>query len=169
MSNSQNMKIANVEELYRKYGPAVLRRARAILRDEQAASDVMQEVFVQAIQQGGSFRGEASPMTWIYRITTNLCLNRIRDEGRRGQLLAENLPAEEEARPADAEDVATLKAILRKVPEELREIAVYYFVDQMSHDEIAALVKTSRRTVGNRLEEFRRVARLAADGEREVA
>ena len=40
-------------------------------------------------------------------------------------------------------------------PAELREIAIYYYVDEMSHDEIAALVGVSRRTVGNRLEEFR--------------
>ena len=157
------MNAAAIEALYRKYGPAVLRRARAILRDEQAGRDVMQEVFIQAIRESGAFRGEASPMTWIYRITTNLCLNRIRDEGRRAQLLAEHLPDEEEARPATAEQKVTLAAILRQVPDELREIAVYYYVDQMSHDEIAALVKVSRRTVGNRLDEFRRVARAAAE------
>lgn len=160
------MNAAQVEELYRRYGSTVLRRARAILRDEQAARDVMQEVFVQAIQERGSFRGEASPMTWVYRITTNLCLNRIRDEGRRRQLLAERAEEVDEARPADAEDKATLARILRRVPEELREIAVYRWVDHMTQDEIAAIVKTSRRTVGNRLEEFRRLA-LAAAGERE--
>lgn len=158
------MNAAAIEALYRKYGPAVLRRARAILRDEQAARDVMQEVFIQAIRESGAFRGEASPMTWIYRITTNLCLNRIRDEGRRAQLLAENLPdPDEEVKQATAEQRATLAAILRQVPEGLREIAVYHFVDGMSHDEIAALVKVSRRTVGNRLDEFRRVARAAAE------
>ena len=162
------MNAAAIEMLYRKYGPAVLRRARALLRDEQAARDLMQEVFVQAIREGERFRGEASPMTWIYRITTNLCLNRIRDESRRAQLLAENLPDPDEAREATAEQRATLASILRRVPEELREIAVYYSADQMSHDEIAALVKSSRRTVGNRLDEFRRLARAAADARAEV-
>ncbi len=164
------MNATAIEALYRKYGPAVLRRARAILRDEQAARDVMQEVFIQAIQEGGAFRGDASPMTWIYRITTNLCLNRIRDEGRRAELLAENYVVDEEpVRPATAEQKVTLAAILRRVPDELREIAVYYYVDQMSHDEIAQLVKTSRRTVGNRLDEFRKVARAAAEPRLEVA
>lgn len=163
------MNAAAIEELYRKYGPAVLRRARAILRDEQAARDVMQEVFVLALQEGGAFRSEASPMTWFYRIATNLCLNRIRDGGRRAQLLAENYGGREEAAETTTEDRVTLAAILRQVPEELREIAVYHYVDQMSHEEIAALVKTSRRTVGNRLEEFRRVARAAAEHRVEVA
>ncbi|AKU91152.1 RNA polymerase sigma factor [Vulgatibacter incomptus] len=157
-----------IDELYRRYGPAVLRRARAILRDEQGARDVLQEVFIRAIEEGGSFRGESSPMTWMYRITTNLCLNRIRDEGRRARLLDEHVARDEEARPATADERLTLARILRRVPDGLREIAVYYYVDQMSHDEIAALVKTSRRTVGNRLEEFRRLALAAAEPVAEV-
>lgn len=163
------MEAKAIEALYRTYGPAVLRRARAILRDEQAARDVLQEVFVQAIQESGAFRGDASPMTWIYRITTNLCLNRIRDSGRRSKLLAENVSPEEEARSCTTEERVTLAAILSKVPEHLREIAVYHYVDQMSHDEIAAVIKTSRRTVGNRLEEFRKLARAAAEPQVEVA
>ena len=162
------MNAHQVEELYRRYGPTVLRRARAILRDEHAARDVLQEAFLLAIQER-SFRGEASPMTWLYRITTNLCLNRIRDEGRRKELLAARGEEVEEARPADAEGKATLAQLLRNVPDELREIAVYRWVDHMTQDEIAAIVKTSRRTVGNRLEEFRRLAQAAAGVREEVA
>ncbi len=163
------MNAPEVEELYRRYGPAVLRRARAILRDEPAAHDVLQEVFVRAIQERGSFRGEASPMTWVYRITTNLCLNRIRDEGRRQELLAAHAEGRDEALPPDAEKQATVAQLLRQVPDELREIAIYRWVDHLTQDEIAAIVKTSRRTVGNRLEEFRRLALAAAGAGEEVA
>lgn len=162
------MNAHEVEELYRRYGPTVLRRARAILRDEHAARDVLQETFLLAIQER-SFRGEASPMTWLYRITTNLCLNRIRDEGRRSELLAARGEELEEARPADAEGKTTLAQLLRNVPDELREIAIYRWVDHMTQEEIAAIVKTSRRTVGNRLEEFRRLAQEAAGVREEVA
>ena len=59
------MDAATIDELYRRYGPVVLRRARAILGDEEMARDVLQEVFVRVVEQKGSFRGEASPMTWI--------------------------------------------------------------------------------------------------------
>jgi RNA polymerase sigma-70 factor (ECF subfamily) len=47
-----------------------------------------------------------------------------------------------------------VKKILREVPEDLQEIAIYYYVDEMSHEEIAAIVGVSRRTVGNRLATF---------------
>jgi len=63
-------------------------------------------------------------MTCSYRITTNLCLNRIRDERRRAELLAENHRPGEEAQAPSAEARATLAAILEQVPDELREIDV---------------------------------------------
>lgn len=155
------MEIAAIEELYRKHGAMVLRRTRSILGDEAAARDAMQDVFVQAIQEGNAFRGDASPVTWLYRIATNLCLNRIRDGARRRQLLAENAPAAEAEDGPTPEDRMTLAAVLARVPEELREIAVCYHVDQMNQDEIAVLLGVSRRTVGNRLEAFRAAAKAA--------
>ena len=154
------MELGPIEALYAHYGPSVLRRARAILGEEQAARDAMQEVFIRAIRERASFRGESSPMTWLYRITTNFCLNKIRDASRRRELLAEQgAPAADLAREASAEDKAAVAHLLARVPDELRELAVYYWIDEMNQDEIAELTGVSRRTVGNRLDEFRRVAR----------
>lgn len=156
------MELAPIEELYAKYGPMVLRRARGILGEEQAARDAMQEVFLRALRERASFRGEASPVTWLYRITTNFCLNKIRDGARRRELMDQQGPASEASPEASPEDRQTLAAILLRVPEELREIAIYYWVDEMNQDEIAEMVGVSRRTVGNRLEEFKTLARAAA-------
>lgn len=161
------MDASTIDELYRRYGPVVLRRARAILGNEDMARDLLQEVFVKVVEQKGRFRGEASPMTWIYRITTNLCLNRLRDGLRRDELLRERGSPLRVVEPTTDERL-TLAAILRKVPEELWTIAVYHHVDRMSHAEIAEILGVSRRTVGNRLEEFRRRA-LAALTPMEVA
>ncbi len=150
-----------VEALYRQHGPMVLRRARRILGNEQAAQDAMQEVFVRAIKAGAEFRGDSSPTTWLYRVTTNHCLNVIRDGARRRELLREGLAKPEaiETRPEDRLDVSK---ILAQLPAELQDIAVYYFVDQMNQAEIAEMIGVSRRTIGNRLEEFRRLATEAA-------
>lgn len=153
-----------IEELYARHGAMVLRRARAILGEEQAARDAMQEVFVRAFRERDGFRGEASPVTWLYQITTNLCLNKIRDSARQRELLARQGAPSEEAGEASPEMKATLAAILRRVPDALREIAVYYYVDEMNQDEIAELLGVSRRTVGNRLEEFKAAALAAAGG-----
>jgi RNA polymerase sigma-70 factor (ECF subfamily) len=159
------MELGPIEDLYRRYGAMVLRRARRILGEEEAARDAMQEVFVKVMRERESFRGEASPVTWLYQVTTNLCLNKIRDAARRRALLAENVTHGEAATPEAApEDRTAVAAMLASLPEELREIAVYYYVDEMNQDEIADVMKVSRRTVGNRLEEFRVVAKAALEG-----
>jgi RNA polymerase sigma factor (sigma-70 family) len=157
-----------MDALYRRWGPMVLRRARAILGDEQAARDTMQEVFLRALGDSARFRHEASPVTWLYRATTNLCLNVLRDGARRQRLMALQTPHAPPAGPLP-EDKVALAAVLRQVPESLREIAVYYYLDQMNQDEIAEVCGVSRRTVGNRLEEFRALAREAAGPLQEVA
>ena len=154
-----------IEELYRRHGAMVLRRARRILGEEEAARDAMQEVFVKVMRERDSFRGEASPVTWLYRVTTNLCLNRIRDAARRRALLAENAPPPAQAAvDAGPEEKSAVATMLRSLPEELREIAVYYYVDEMNQDEIAEVLGVSRRTVGNRLDEFRVIAKAALEG-----
>ena len=148
---------AALEELYRRYGASVLRRARRLLRDEAAARDAMHDVFLKAWRAGEAFRNEASPMTWLYHITTNHCLNQIRDEQRRRELLAERDVSERPGcTPSSADQQVLVGELLERIPESLRSIAVYYFLDQMSHDEIAAIVGTSRRTIGYRIEELRR-------------
>lgn len=156
------------EALYAKYGGLVLRRARAMLGDEHLARDAAQEVFLKVVRSFGEFRAEASPITYLYRVTTNHCLNVVRDRQRRGEVAQD---ADEAGEPnVSLDERLTLSAVLARVPEALREVAVYFYLDQLSHEEIAALCGVSRRTVGNRLVEFHEAARLAAsDLEKKVA
>jgi RNA polymerase sigma factor (sigma-70 family) len=69
------------QDIYRRYGAVVYRRARRMLGDEQAAKDVCQEVFLRLFRSLPEFE-RASPVTWLYKVTTNHCLNLIRDEQR---------------------------------------------------------------------------------------
>jgi RNA polymerase sigma-70 factor (ECF subfamily) len=148
-------------ELYRVYGPLVLRRARALLGEEQAARDAAHDVFVKVLGAFSEFRNEASPVTWLYRATTNHCLNMLRAKLRRPEVQRDDHDALA-SESISVADRMTLTTVLARVPEHLREIAVYYYLDQMSHEEIAGLTGLSRRTVGNRLVEFHTAARFAA-------
>lgn len=152
-----------IEALYRKYGALVHRRAVAILGDAHEGHDVVQEVFINVLRAPGAFRGEASPVTYLYNAATNVCLRRLRDGSRRGALLEQHVSKEEpHTEGSQAEDAVTLASVLRQVPDDLREIAVLYFVDEMSQDEIAERLGVARRTVGNRLDAFRAAAQKAA-------
>jgi RNA polymerase sigma-70 factor (ECF subfamily) len=147
------MERERLEALYRKHGKMVFRRARALLGDTQAARDAVQDIFLRALRARAEFEHAASPVAWLCKVTTNHCLNRLRDADRRRELL-ELQPPPVEAIPS-AEPRLAVADLLRRLPHELSEIAVYYYMDQMNQDEIAELLGVSRRTVGNRLDEFR--------------
>jgi RNA polymerase sigma factor (sigma-70 family) len=70
-----------------------------------------------------------------------------------------------------AEDRVGVEELLKQLPRELAEVAIYYYVDQMNQDEIATLLGISERTVRNRLRDFRAAARerLDPESEEEVA
>lgn len=172
---------ATIGELYDAHGAAVFRRCRDILGDEQAALDATQDVFVKALAVGGGFRGEASPTTWLYRITTNLCLNRLRDQrGRRAKLEGARGDAEGDGEASgavfgsglpssrDMERRALVRSLLEQADGEARQVAIAYYFDGLTHEEIGDLMGLSRPTVRKRLEDFtaraRRQLGLKGDG-----
>jgi len=71
----------DVESFYERYGPMVLRRCRALLRDDAKAQDGVQDVFVALLRHQDRLSKEA-PSALLLRIATNVCLNRLRTERR---------------------------------------------------------------------------------------
>ncbi len=145
----------NLARLYERYGGGVFQRACRLLGDSQAAKDACHEVFMRLHQARPDF-SLTSPVTWLYRVTTNHCLNVIRDRTRQQGLLERNR--------RDDRAVAApvpLERLLEGIPAELHEVALYYHVDEMTQDEIALVLGISQRTVSNRLSAFRNLARVA--------
>jgi len=137
-----------VDALYRRYAGLVLRRARRILGDDQLARDICQDVFVQLVRAGGTW-DTPSPVGWLYRTTTNCCLNLIRGT-RRWRDFLRRLPPPQPITPP-----LSTQLVLRGIPERLHEIAIYYGLDDMSQDEIAMVLGLSQKTVSNRIRELR--------------
>jgi len=162
-----------VESLYRLHGPMVFRRARVLLGNEDQAWDVVQEVFSRALRSRSEFRHGAAPTTWLYRITTNAAFNKLRDEGRRrgkmADLAASSPPGAHASSGVTPELRLLLAEVLRRIPTQLCEIAVYYHVDRMNQDEIATVIGTSRKTVGNRLRQFHAMAQELLGLEKEAS
>lgn len=138
----------DLDRLYRQYGALVLRRARRILADEQLAQDVCQDVFIQLLRTGNSWE-VPSRIGWLFRTTTNCCLNLIRGT-RRWRTFLRLLPPPPPVTPS-----LPAQLLLRGIPERLQEIAIFYGLDQMSQEEIALVLGLSQKTVSNRIRELR--------------
>jgi RNA polymerase sigma-70 factor (ECF subfamily) len=138
-----------LDQVYRAHGHAVLRRARRLMRDDDDAWDVVQDVFLAIHRHPERFEARSSIATYLYAATTHACLTRIRDGRNRTRLLA--LEAAGPARPAAARgETRTLACeILAALADDDAALAVYLFVDELTHDEIADLLGCSRRHVGD--------------------
>ena len=146
----------DIEQAYAKYGPSVLRRARALLGNDEDAREMVHEIFMGLLESPGQFQGRSALATWLYSATTHRCLNRIRDRKNQSRLLREHaLPASPEGGATSASatsDGITLRRLLAALPEELAAVAVYHYLDEMTQQEVADALGRSRRHVVNLLE-----------------
>jgi RNA polymerase sigma-70 factor, ECF subfamily len=141
--------------LYRQHGQKLFRRACALLRDEEAAMDVLQEVFLRALSSGSPLDELTTPFGWLFRVTTNLCYRRRRDEGRRRRALMVLSLTSHETPRREVELEHSVRDVVGRLPPSCQKLAVFYFVDEMTQAEIAVTVKAPRRTVAYRLDRLR--------------
>lgn len=146
-----------IGQLYPRAAPLIYRRARALLGEEDQALDAVQDIFLVLHRDLGSFRGEASLLTWIYRVTTNHCLNRLRD--RRTELRALRLFAEggqrgdgNEMRRLERRDL--LRHLLGRFDERKVQILVHQHYDGMTQAEIGQVMGISERAVRKALQKI---------------
>lgn len=159
------MTVRDLEFLFRNNSMTVLRRANQLLGDPEAARDVLQEVFLRALNAQPEVSTDGTLGGWLHRITTNLCLDRLRDGRRRRRILSRSAPHPVARCEPGCDAQLTARALLRLVPEATRAIVIHHFVDQMSQDEISLLTGIPRRTIGYRLEQFRTRARAVMTSE----
>lgn len=147
-------------ESYNRYGPALLRKAERMLQDRDEAKDVVQGLFLDLLQRPGT----PPELPYLYRAVTHRCLNHLRDRRHQIQLLANTDQALRGLARTRLDDRVVDRQLLTSLAERIDaqawEILVYYFVDDMTQDEIAALIGTSRKTVVRRLAAIRAQAGL---------
>jgi RNA polymerase sigma-70 factor (ECF subfamily) len=135
----------------------VLRRCRKLLGDEQAARDAMHDVFVQILSRSDELVDRA-PSSLLFRIATNVCLNRLRSRKRRPEdgdpdlLLEIAAHTDPKARSAAR---SALEALFRHEPDDTALIAVLHLYDRMTLEEVAAEVGMSVSGVRKRLAKLR--------------
>ena len=156
MPSTQNAEI-DIKEYYLRYGPMVLRRCRHLLKDEEKAKDAAQEVFAKVLIHKKRLKNQY-PSSLLFRISTNTCLNMIRDQRSHSPISSEDplhgiVFYDEGEKRITMQDI--LEKIFRKEKPSTREIAAMFFVDGMTLREIGNEVGLSVSGVRKRIREFR--------------
>jgi RNA polymerase sigma-70 factor (ECF subfamily) len=145
----------DVDALFTRYGPMVLRRCRRLLRDEDDALDVTQEVFLRVLR-GRLQLSDRYPSSLLFRIATNLSLNRLRDRKRRPTLPADEVLERIAAHPdPDPDRPRLLDRLFARHPESSRTMAVLHYVDGVTLEQVARECGLSVSGVRKRLRRLR--------------
>jgi RNA polymerase sigma factor (sigma-70 family) len=157
------------EQWYQQYGESVYRRCLWILRDEETAKDVLQEVFVRAHRGAASFRGDASVLTWLYTIADRRCFTMMHRKKKQLLQTADSEVGEVQVQTdMDIENMLatskTVAALMARFGEDVQQIVVLRFFDELEQEEIASQLGISRKTVQRKLDRFYRHSKVILAG-----
>jgi RNA polymerase sigma-70 factor (ECF subfamily) len=152
--------LRDFDSAYRRYFPLIREKCRRMLDDNGEADDVAQDTFVRLWQAALDGAGDRRISSWIYRTSTRLAIDRMRERLRKRtpdqSVMLENLPGSS----AGSDDVLSarrqLATLTRAVPAQELEIAMLSRIDRLSHAEIGEVLEISDRTVRRRLRELER-------------
>jgi RNA polymerase sigma-70 factor, ECF subfamily len=158
------------EVLMRRHNERLYRAARAILRDDREAEDVLQQAYVNAYAHLRQFDGRARFATWLTRIAVNEAIARVRRRGRYQQLdidadhtveaLMETRLQPDPERQAIARELTVLvEAAVDRLPDGAREVFVLRQVEGLSTAETADSLGVSEDAVKMRLSRARATLR----------
>ncbi|MEM7545074.1 MAG: RNA polymerase sigma factor [Pseudomonadota bacterium] len=148
--------------LTRRLTPRVLALATRMLRDPVEAEDVAQEAMVRLWRIAPDWRaGEAKVSTWLHRITSNLCIDRLRKRKRIGPGLDEIAEPPDPAPSADTRLIAgdrasALKAAINALPDRQRVAITLRHFEDYSNPEIAKVLEVSVEAVESLLSRGRK-------------
>lgn len=159
------------EALVVAYQKQVYNLALRTVGNEEDAADMTQEVFLRAYRALGTFRGESKFSVWLYRLTTNVCIDFLRSRRRHPtvSLTASedddeqpqfDLPADESVGPEQqltrSEMRRSVARGLDSLPDDARKILILRELDGLSYAEIGKVLRLEAGTVKSRLFRARR-------------
>ena len=162
-TNGERDMQARFRQLLDEHQEAVYNQAYHMLGNHEEAEEATQDVFLRVYRGLKDFRGESKLSTWIYRITTNVCINRLQLKKLNTVSLDE--PLAEEGRPvaelvADLMDTPDkqyqrkqlakiLEEQVRRLPEQWAQAINLHHFEGFSYAEIAKTMKLPRATVAS--------------------
>jgi len=153
--------------LMQRHNQLLYRTVRSIVKNEAEAEDAVQEAWLRAYRSLHEFRGESRLATWLVRIAVNEALGRLRGVARRAEVIPldttvdsatfagePNMQMPETERPDRLAERAELRRVLEahidELPESFRSVFVLRAVEEMSVEEVAAVLGIPESTVRTR-------------------
>lgn len=149
-------------EFFRRYRDRIYGLCFRMLRNLVDAEDAAQDVFIRSVRAIGTFRGDSSLNTWLYRIAVNICLTRLETAKRNGNSveldpeLESNDPAPDRLAASSQLQIALRRAFdqldpLFRLPVHLRD------VEECSYEEIVQILSIPLETVKTRIHRGRKL------------
>lgn len=170
IEKSKKGDISAFEELIETYQNKVFNIAYSMLNNYEDANDVAQEVFIRVYKSIKNFKGESSFSTWLYRITTNVCLDELRKRKNKNVVsIDEDIPFDDgEVTRQIVDDGPTPDIIAEKkevreivneaigqLSEEHKTVIILRELQGLSYEEISKIINCPRGTVKSRINRAR--------------
>ena len=166
--------------LLQRYRPVVMRHLQRYPVDEADRKDLLQEAMLQVVRKLHTFRGDAQFSTWLYRVTANAALMRMRSERRRRATSLEDANPEQDGMPlvpaggewAERADKRMesrqlnlrLEKALAELPLGYREVVIEHYIEGRPLQGVADNLGTTESAVRSRLHRARAsLRRMLAD------
>ncbi|WP_435164335.1 RNA polymerase sigma factor [Falsirhodobacter sp. 1013] len=151
--------------------PRVLGFAARMLTDRTEAEDVTQEALLRLWRIAPEWRqGEAKVTTWLYRVTSNLCTDRLR---RRRGIALDDAPEVEDDTPSAEQDLmegermAALDAALARLPDRQRQAVLLRHIEGLTNPDIARIMDIGVEAVESLTARGKRALAALLSGQRE--
>lgn len=153
------------EALVREHKQRIFRFVCRLTNDSPDAEDITQEVFVRAFQSYRAFRHDAAVDTWLYRIATNLVIDRARrtrrgpqfvptptdEDGAEQEVVDPDVGANPQARVEMTEFQRQVQRAVQSLPVKLRAVVLMHDLEELSYEEVAEALGCPVGTVKSRL------------------
>jgi RNA polymerase sigma-70 factor (ECF subfamily) len=160
-------------EIVEIYKNSVYQLSYRMLGNKQEAEDIAQEAFIRAYVNINSFNQDLKFSTWLFRIATNLCIDRIRKKkpdyyldaevfGTEGLTMYSQIPANAPLPETELESLElqeTVQKEILKLPEKYRSAIVLKYIEELSLNEISEILDLPLGTVKTRIHRGREALR----------
>jgi RNA polymerase sigma-70 factor (ECF subfamily) len=160
-------------EIVEIYKDKVFQLAYRMLGNRHEAEDIAQEAFIRAYVNIQSYNINLKFSTWLYRIATNLCIDRIRKKkpdyyldaevaGTEGLTMYSQIPSKTSLPEDDVESLElqdTIQRAISKLPEKYRSVIVLKYIEELSLNEISEILDMPLGTVKTRIHRGRETLR----------